>query len=152
MYTNIPVTSSSAPTCLPYYVSAVRGRTIRQPTVPTIPSPTVICRGEMQPHYSVVVDWRRGNIRLFTRLGGVAVGSNLGLTLAACGGGKSLRVRLVYGLWCAHSFNFTQCLQRRRWVRTVLDVRVIMLALKPSLFESLTYCFFFSLLVKKPHY
>ena len=33
------------------------------------------------------------------------MGSNLGRTLAACGEGKSLCVRPVYGLWCAHSFN-----------------------------------------------
>ena len=39
------------------------------------------------------------------RLGGVDVSSNLGHTLAACGGGKNLCVRPVYGLWCAHSFN-----------------------------------------------
>ena len=40
------------------------------------------------------------------------MGSNLGRTLVACGEGKSLCVRPVYGLWCAHSFNepsFTQC-------------------------------------------
>ena len=39
-----------------------------------------------------VVDWRSGNIPDLSRLGGVAVGSNLGRTLAACGGGKSLCV------------------------------------------------------------
>ena len=52
-----------------------------------------------------MVDWRSGNIPDLSpgRLGGVAVGSNLGRTLAACGEGKSLCVRPVYGLWCAHS-------------------------------------------------
>ena len=54
-----------------------------------------------------VVDWRSGNIPDLSvaRLGGFAVGSVLGRTLAACGDGKSLCVRPVcmYGLWCAHS-------------------------------------------------
>ena len=69
--------------------------------------------------------------RLVARLGGVTVGSNLGRTLVACGGGKSLCVRPVYGLWCARKPS-PSVRQRWRWVRTVSNVRVIRLALKPS--------------------
>ena len=57
---------------------------------------------------SVCVGWWIGvavTSRLVARLGGVAVGSILGCTLADCGGGKSLCLRPVYGRWCAHSFN-----------------------------------------------
>ena len=63
------------------------------------------------------------------------MGSNLRRTPVACGEGKSLCVRPVYGLWCAHSFNkpSPSVRQRGRWVRTVPDVQVIRLALKTSL-------------------
>ena len=56
-----------------------------------------------------MVDWRSGNIPDLSPgyIGGVAVGSNPGRTLAACGEDKSLCVRPVYGLWCAHSFLIT---------------------------------------------
>ena len=63
-------------------------------------------------HVRGVVDWE--DPRLVTRLGGVAVGSNLGRTLAACGGGGSLCVPPVYGLWCADSFNKPSPSDRQR--------------------------------------
>ena len=50
------------------------------------------------------VEWRSGNIPDLSP-GWAELGSNLGRMLAACGAGKSLCVRPVYGLWCAHSFN-----------------------------------------------
>ena len=93
------------------------------------------CRGfESRTHAGGL---RCGEKSLCTACVWALVCTQLGRTLAACGVGKSLCVRPVYGLWCAHSFNkpSPSVRQHRRWVQTVSDVWVIRLALKPSFWE-----------------